>query len=224
MPDEFKICDYQALTKEFNVCGGAIISGSFHGFNQDYLIATLNQFGSSFCGVTQLPFNVTDEQIITLNNKGIKAIRFNIKRTGPQNIGQIEYLAKRVYDLANWHSEFYVGPKDFIELLPLLTKLPAVSIDHLGLSQEISTHMLTLIDKGVRVKASGFGRVDFNVKSALQSMFSVNPDAVMFGTDLPSTRSKQPFNSKDIELIQEAFDDNSAAKILFSNAINWYFK
>ena len=55
--------DYQNETPNLNVIGGAIVSGSFQGFDQEYLLKALKQLGSTFCGVTQLPFTVTDEEI-----------------------------------------------------------------------------------------------------------------------------------------------------------------
>ena len=64
--------------------------------------------GSTFCGVTQLPFTVTDEEIINLNEKGVKALRFNIKRGGSEDLSKLDYFARRVYDLVGWHSELYI--------------------------------------------------------------------------------------------------------------------
>ena len=46
--------------------------------------------------------------------------------------------------------------------------LPAVSIDHIGLSKAGFLTLLKLAEKGVRVKATGFGRVDFDVRSRAQ--------------------------------------------------------
>ena len=84
--------------------------------------------------------------------------------------------------------------------------------------------MLKLVEKGVRVKATGFGRVDLNIENALTSIYAINPDALLFGTDLPSTRAKRPFEFGDIELIQQLFDEEATNKILYKNAVNWYLK
>src|SRR5690606_7260830 len=105
-----------------------------------------------------------------------------------------------------------------------IEKLPAISIDHLGLSEGGLPYLLKLVDKGIRVKATGYGRVELNVKNALKSIYNVNPDALMFGTDLPSTRAKRRFKYEDIELIQQLFDEQAIDKILYSNALSWYFK
>ncbi len=46
----------------------------------------------------------------------------------------------------------------------------------------------------------------------------------MFGTDLPSTRAKRPFRFSDIELIYNIFEEKQAEKVLYKNAVDWYFR
>ena len=224
MPPNYGVEDYQKDTADWNVLGGAIVSGSFQGFNQDYLVNALKQMGPVFCGVTQLPYTVSDEEIVNLNEKGVKALRFNIKRGGSEDLSKLDYFARRVYDLVGWHSELYIDAKEIPQIATTIEKLPAISIDHLGLSEEGLPHLLKLVDKGIHVKATGFGRVELNVENALKSIYQTNPDALMFGTDLPSTRAKRPFAYEDIKLIQHLFDEQAADKILYTNALKWYFK
>lgn len=223
-PPSFNTDAYQRETARFNVVGGAIVSGSFQGFDQTYLVHALKQLGPTFCGVTQLPFTVTDEELIRLNESGVKALRFNVRRGGSEDLTKLDYFARRVFDVVGWHSELYIDGKQLPEIAPIIEALPAISIDHLGLSEEGLPHLLKLVDKGVRVKATGFGRVALNVENALQSIYDVNPEALMFGTDLPSTRAKRPFQQKDINLILQLFDTDAAQNILSKNALNWYFK
>ncbi|MCU5680488.1 2-pyrone-4,6-dicarboxylate hydrolase [Bacillus wiedmannii] len=222
-PPNFVVEDYQNESPNLNVIGGAIVSGSFQGFDQEYLLKALKQLGSTFCGVTQLPFTVTDEEILNLNENGVKALRFNIKRGGSEDLSKLDYFARRVHDLVGWPSELYMDAKELPEIASTIEKLPAISIDHLGLSEEGLPHLLKLVDKGVHVKATGFGRVELDVENALKSIYEVNPYALMFGTDLPSTRAKRPFEYGDIKLIQQLFDEQATDNILYTNAFKWYF-
>ncbi|MEO4052365.1 amidohydrolase family protein [Solibacillus sp. CAU 1738] len=224
MPPNYIVNNYEKEVANLNVRGGAIVSGSFQGFDQGYLLDALKQMGPSFCGVTQLPITVTDEEILSLHEKGVKALRFNIKRGGSEDLSKLDTFARRVFDLVGWHSELYIDSKHLPDIMTILENLPAVSIDHLGISEKGLPYLLKLVEKGVHVKATGFGRVELNVENALRSIYSVNPDALMFGTDLPSTRAKRPFDYNDILLIQQIFDEQEADKILYTNALNWYFK
>ncbi|MEX3625675.1 amidohydrolase family protein [Viridibacillus arvi] len=222
IPPSFLVEDYRHATKEFEIIGGAIVSGSFQGYDQGYLINALKELGPSFYGVTQLPFNTTDQNILQLNDHGVRALRFNIKRGGSEDLSQLDYFARRVYDLVGWHSEIYIDAKDLIEIKEVIRKLPAISIDHLGLSEEGLPILLDLVESGVHVKATGFGRVELDVVKAMKAIHEVNHDALMFGTDLPSTRAKRPFDIKDIHVILEKFETKNANRILYENAVKWY--
>ncbi|MFJ7950678.1 amidohydrolase family protein [Lysinibacillus sp. NPDC096418] len=222
IPPSYVVEDYIYETADFNVTGGAIVSGSFQGFDQGYLVNALAQMGPTFYGVTQLPYTVKDEEILTLHDKGVRALRFNIKRGGSEDISKLDYFSRRVFDLVGWHSELYIDAQELPEIAPILQRLPAISIDHLGLSEKGLPHLVKLVEQGIRVKATGFGRVELNVEHALKEIYKANPDALLFGTDLPSTRAKRPFKATDIALIQELFDAKASEKILFSNARTWY--
>ena len=222
MPEAFICNDYLEKVEAYDVCGGAIVSGSFQSFDQSYLIDALKTLGPAFVGVTQLPATVSDDEIIQLNECGVRAVRFNLKRGGSEEIAHLSSMAKRVYDIANWHVELYVDASELAGLYDTLITLPAVCIDHLGLSKSGLKILLKLVEKNVRVKATGFGRVDFDVKTALKDLYSANPDSLMFGTDLPSTRAPKPYSDNDFLLVLDSFDSGAANKILSRNAIEFY--
>ncbi len=222
LPDSFGVSDYLASVKPLGVQGGAVVSGSFQGFDQGYLLAALNSLGPAFVGVTQLPASVTDTELDTLNAAGVRALRFNLKRGGSEQLDQLEALALRVHGRVGWHSELYIDSRELAEIEARLLRLPAISIDHLGLSAEGLPIVLRLAERGVRVKACGFGRVDFPVRDALRDIHAANPCALMFGTDLPSTRAPRPFQADDIELLTDALGENGAQQALWENAANFY--
>ncbi|MEK7019485.1 amidohydrolase family protein [Bacillus sp. FSL R9-9410] len=224
MPDPFTSEDYLRTVSNLNVIGGAIVSGSFQKFDQTYLVNALQTLGKNFVGVTQLPYDTSDDEIIKLNEKGVKALRFNVNRGGSEDISRLDYFARRVFELVNWHTELYINSNALPEITNILEKLPKVSIDHLGLSKEGLPNLLALVEKGVRIKATGFGRIDFDAAEAMKAIYSINPDALMFGTDLPSTRAKIPFRYSDIELIKNEFEEEAIKKILYKNAFDWYLK
>jgi predicted TIM-barrel fold metal-dependent hydrolase len=72
------------------------------------------------------------------------------------------------------------------------------------------------------VKATGFGRVDFDVKTALKDLFSANPDSLMFGTDLPSTRAPRSYEDNDFALVVDALGAEDARKVFYENAVTFY--
>jgi predicted TIM-barrel fold metal-dependent hydrolase len=222
LPPAFTCADYRVQTEPLGVAGGAVVSGSFQGFDQGYLLDALRQLGSGYVGVTQLPESVTDAEILALDRAGVRAVRFNVRRGGSADLQDLERLAARVHALAGWHIELYIDSVDLAVLDARLRRLPALSIDHLGLSRAGFPALLRLVEHGARVKATGFGRVDLDVRQALREIAAINPDALLFGTDLPSTRAPRPFSSADLGLVQETLGEPLARRVLFENALAFY--
>ena len=222
LPPEFTVEDYLEKITNLDIEAGALVAGSFQGFEKDYMVSALKQLGSKFVGTIQIPLTVSDEEIFELNNKGIRGVRFNIAAGGSEKIENLEKLANRVYDLLGWHVELHIKSSEISPIYNLLKDLPSVSIDHLGYTKSGFETLLKLVEKGVKVKASGFGRVDFDIKTAIREIVSVNKNALMLGTDLPSTRAPRPFVKEDIELIRETFSNEICRKILYDNAASFY--
>ena len=222
LPPGFTVDDYLEKTTGLNIEAGALVAGSFQGFEKDYMLSALKQLGSSFVGTIQIPATETDENILELNNAGIRGVRFNIAAGGSEKLDNLEKLALRVHELCGWHVELHIKSSDIKDMYNLLIGLPSVSIDHLGYTKSGFDTLLGLVENGVKVKASGFGRVEFDVKTALIEINSINQNALMFGTDLPSTRAPRPFQKSDIEIIFENFDEEICRNIFYENAAEFY--
>ena len=222
LPDDLRCADYLAQTSAYNLRGGAVVSGSFQAFDQSYLLDALQSLGSGFVGVTQLPASTSDADILGLHNAGVRAVRFNLKRGGSEDIRHLDGLARRVYELAGWHVELYVDSAELEGLFTTLVALPAVSIDHLGLSHVGFGTLLKLAERGVRVKATGFGRVDFDIPGALKQLHAANPTCLMFGTDLPSTRAPRPYRDEDFLMVVDTLGETAAEAVLYQNAAEFY--
>jgi predicted TIM-barrel fold metal-dependent hydrolase len=82
--------------------------------------------------------------------------------------------------------------------------------------------LLQLVERGAYAKATGFGRLDFDPGPALRELARANPDALLFGTDLPSTRAPRPFQEQDMHLIIETLGSEVAEKVLYRNAVRLY--
>ena len=222
LPAPFTTEDYRTRTAHIDVIGGAVVSGSFQGFDQSYLLDALGALGAGFVGVTQLPVDVADAEVLSLSAAGVRAVRFNLRRGGPVTLEHLDRLARRVHDLAGWHSELYLDAADLPDLAPTLSPLPQVSIDHLGLSRAGLPHLLRLVEHGARVKASGLGRGDLDLASALRAIAQVSPTALMVGTDLPSTRAPRPFDDADLDLVRDTLGTDLAHAAFQDNALALY--
>ena len=222
LPANFLVEDYRSAIQPYDLIGGAMVSGSFHGFDHSYIQPVLNTLGPNFVAVAQVPISIGEETIMDLHAIGVRGIRFNLVRGSGFKTKEIQELAHKVYSVAGWHSEFYINSHGLEKLHTTLAKLPLVSIDHMGLSSAASKHVIYLAGHGAKVKASGFGRIGFDPGSVLQSIHHANPDALMFGSDLPSTRAPRKFSPQDIDIIVNSFAPKDAEKILCGNALEFY--
>lgn len=222
LPDAFEVDTYLQRLRGVRLVGGAVVSGSFQAFDQSYLVDALRRLGPGFVGVTQLPASVGNDELQALHRAGVRALRFNLKRGGSEDVSEIDRVAHRVHELLGWHVELYADAAELDGLRHRLAQLPALSIDHLGLSRRGLPTLCWLVERGVRVKATGFGRVDFDIAAALRELTAINPAAVMFGTDLPSTRAPRPYRDDDLRLVVDTLGPELAARVLGANARAWY--
>ena len=155
LPEPFTVADYRARIGGLGVAGGAVVSGSFQAFDQGYLIDALRALGPTYVGVTQIPAETSDQQILDLHEDGLPSL-------------------------------------------------------------------LRLVEHGVKVKATGFGRVELDPVATIKAIMDVDPTALMIGTDLPSTRARRPFEDQDFELIAQALDPSQVADVFWNNASAFY--
>jgi predicted TIM-barrel fold metal-dependent hydrolase len=222
VPPSFTLEEYRAQAIPLGVTSGAIVSGSFHGNDQSYLRALLPQLGPRWVGITQVPPDISDTEIADLTLIRVRGLRFNVFRGRIDSVDDIVALATRVHHIGRWHAEIYADAAALRPHVAKLSKLPQIVIDHMGMTEQGLPVILDLVDSGAKIKVTGFGRVNMNVPKALELIAARNPNALMFGTDLPSTRAKRPFEPADIQLVKDVLGPTVSEKVLWSNAVSLY--
>lgn len=227
-PDFYTVEQYRAELAGMGIeaVGGAVVSGSFQGYDQSYFADALGKLGNTFVGVTQLDPAATDEEIRALDAQGIRSIRFNLFRGLSATLEEIGQQAKRVFDLVGWKTELYLDAskmeQDFIDMV---LRLPAVSIDHFGMRVCKTDLLRRFVSAGIPLRITGFGRIDYTREQAhdlIATLFAENPESLLFGTDLPSTRVTKRFGVDDVELIVDAVGESHTQQVLYDNGARWY--
>jgi predicted TIM-barrel fold metal-dependent hydrolase len=221
-PPHFPLEDYLAQVKPLGVVAGAVVSGSFQANDQTYLMDLLPKLGPAWAGVTQIPNDYPDAGIEKLGKIGVRAVRFNVFRGRIDSVDDIVALAMRCHAVAGWHSEIYADAAALAPHVDRLAKLPRLSIDHLGMTEAGVPVLLDLVAAGCKVKATGFGRVKLDVAKTLEAVAKKNPNALAFGTDIPSTRAQRPFQASDIDLVERVLGPELAAKAFWDNPLALY--
>lgn len=222
VPPDFPLDAYLAQARPLGVMAGAVVSGSFQATDQSYLVDVLPRLGAGWVGVTQVPIDYPDAEIAKLGALGVRAVRFNLFRGRIDSVDDIVAMANRVHSVAGWHAEMYVDAAALRPHLDKLSKLPQLCIDHLGMTQAGVPVLLDLVAAGCKVKATGFGRVKLDVPATLEAVAKVDPSALVFGTDIPSTRAERPFQPSDIDLVEHVLGPELAGKAFWDNPLALY--
>ena len=222
-PPPFPLDDYRGAAAPLGITGGAVVAGSFQAFDQTWLLATLAALGPGWAGVAQVPDDVSEAEIRRLSAAGVRALRFNMFRGRIDSIDGLAALATRAHQVGGWHAEIYADAAALAPHAARLSKLGVpLAIDHLGMTEAGLPVLLDLVSAGVKVKATGFGRVSMDVAKALEAIAARDPGALMFGSDMPSTRAKRPFQAGDIDLIRRVLGPDLARRALWDNARAFY--
>jgi predicted TIM-barrel fold metal-dependent hydrolase len=80
LPPPYTIDAYLEQARGLGITAGTVVSGSFQAFDQGYLLNALDRLGPSFVGVTQIPSSVSYAELRHLDSKGVRAVRFNVRR------------------------------------------------------------------------------------------------------------------------------------------------
>src|SRR4249919_3076363 len=169
-PPHFPLEDYLAKAKPLGVVAGAVVSGSFQANDQTYLMDILPKLGPGWAGVTQIPNDYPDAEIVKLGALGVRAVRFNVFRGRIDSVDDIVALATRAHAVAGWHSEIYADAAALGPHVDRLSKLPQLSIDHLGMTEAGVPALLDLVAAGCKVKATGFGRAKLDVPKTFEAI------------------------------------------------------
>lgn len=222
VPPDFPLDAYLAEVRPLGVVAGAIVSGSFQAHDQTWLMDALPRLGAGWAGVTQIPADYPDAGIARLAALGVRAARFNLFRGRIDDVDDIAALATRCHAVAGWHSEIYADAAALAPHVARLSTLPQLCIDHLGMTEAGLPVLLELVAAGCKVKATGFGRAQLDVPRALERIARASPQALVFGTDIPSTRARRPFAPADIDLVENTLGSDLAHKAFWDNPLALY--
>ena len=223
MPPDFTVQDYRAATAGFDLRGGVVVAASTHGLDPDPLVVAVGELGPGFVAVINADPTLSDEALRTLAGAGVRGLRHNLYRGVAASLEDELFLAERAWSVAGMHTQIYADAALLRPCVGRLAKLgPRLVIDHLGMTEAGLPVVLDLVEAGAKVKATGFGRVAMDVPRALEWIAARSAWALMFGTDLPSTRAARPFQASDIALLQDVLGPDLTDLALHGNAAAYY--
>lgn len=222
VPEPFTVEAYRARTAALGVVGGAVVAASTQGADPAPLLAAARALGPRFVAVAEAFPGQGEAEFRALAAAGVRGVRFNLHRGGSFDITAMLAHA-RAAAASGLHAELYADAATLAGNEAALAALPrGLALDHLGLTEAGLPVTLALARAGVKVKATGFGRVAMDVPAALAALAEAAPDSLMAATDLPSTRAVRPFVDDDLALIRRVLGPGLAAAALQDTAAAFY--
>jgi len=200
-PKNATVSDYRLLQKRTGTARVVVVQPRNYATDNRVTIDALKQLGASARGVAVVHPTVTDAELKSLNDAGIRGIRFSL---GGANAvvtwDMVEPLSKRVNELG-WHVQFNVDGDDIVTHTDLLRRLPSQAVfDHLGhpplpAGTDHPSHAVLrgLLDRGrTWIKLSGaysnskIGPPDYpEATRVAQAFVKAAPERLVWGSDWP---------------------------------------
>ncbi|MEA2931111.1 MAG: D-galactarolactone isomerase [Hyphomicrobiales bacterium] len=239
MQSNASVAEYRLLQQRNGTTRTVIVTPAAYVTDNRVTLDGIQQLGAANTrGVAVLHPTVTDAELKTLADGGIRGIRFTVfdPRSAAVSIDMIEPLAKRVVDLG-WHVQIHMRADQIVENGDLLQRLPTqVVFDHMGrlpqpvpLDHAAYTIVRAMLDKGrTWMKLSGaymdtkVGAPTYADKLAVaQAYLKDAPERMVWGSDWPHPTEKaddKPNDATLFDLLAEwAPDAALRQRILVSN-------
>lgn len=192
--------DYARLLKTLGCQRGVIVQPSVYGTDNSATVDALRSGLMEFRGVAVVKADVTDRELQTLHDAGVRGIRVNISSATPgMTLEQAQALAPRLKAMG-WHIQFFLDLKTLTDAEAKLGAfdLPIV-IDHFGrvnategVDGAACRTLLRLVSRP-NVWAKLIGPYFLSTRPPLfpdvtpivQAVVAAAPDRVVWGTDWP---------------------------------------
>lgn len=194
-------------------------------------------------GVAVLRLDVSDSELRSLHEQGIRGIRFTLytPEHAPTSFDMVEPLAGRIKDLG-WHLQLHWTAEQIVAHEALLDRLPVeVVFDHLGrlpASAGLDHPAAAIIERllrgnraWIKLSAPYLDSVDTkqtsfeDIDKVARHWIEVAPHRVVWGSDWPHTSLKSPPDTTVFlkKLFSWVDDQASLDRILVSNPTRLYW-
>jgi D-galactarolactone isomerase len=199
-PANAAVAQYRLLQQRIGTTRVVVIQPRNYAIDNRVTLDAIKQLAPNARGVAVLHPTVTDAELKSLNESGIRGIRFSLgdPATAAVTPDMVEPLARRIADLG-WHVQFNVEGEQIVALADVLRRLPTPMVfDHLanpgpaGVDHPSHAIVRSLIDRGrTWVKLSGaysnsrVGPPYPDATRIAQAFVKAAPERMVWGSDWP---------------------------------------
>lgn len=233
-----------ALREHLGFSRNVIVQATCHGADNRALVDALEHSGGLARGVATVKPDVSDEELQTLHEAGVRGVRFNfVKRlVDALPFDSLHAVAKRIQPLG-WHIVIYFEAQELPELYDFFTSLPTtVVVDHMGrpdVSKPVDGEEFQLFNRLLRENPNFWSKVSCPERLSLSGPSTYDdvvpfarhvvenfPDRVLWGTDWPhpNMKSHMPDDGALVDMIPRiAPTPELQRKLLIDNPMRLYW-
>lgn len=191
---------YMRVLSDHDIGCGVLIQPSFLGYDNSYLLESLDIYSQALRGVVVVPHDISDDALIDMNQRGVVGIRFNMIGKDIAEIGvpDARSLLKRIANLG-WHVEIQAPGAAIPTALRHMEHFEGhIVIDHFGLPDP----RLGLRDPGFRalLREGETGRTFVKLSAGYRChgldvaplagalLATLGPRRLLWGSDWPWTQ------------------------------------
>lgn len=229
---------YLRMLDALHMTYGVLVQISVYGTDNRCMLEVLRRHPSRLRGVAVVSPDITDRDLETLHEAGVRGLRINVLFGGGIGFAAMEKLAHRIKHLG-WHMQFLTDVRDLPELMPRMAALPVTGVvDHLGHMPVadgldapgfVALRRL-VIDHGYWIKLSGAYRISDrfetfeDVAPFAQTLIDDAPNQMLWGSDWPHvSQTRTPDTGGLLNLLPTwAPDSEIRHRILVANPARLY--
>jgi predicted TIM-barrel fold metal-dependent hydrolase len=249
-PMDATTADLAAMLKRLGMQRVVLVQPSFYRFDNSCMLDAMAALPQAR-GVAVLPPKISDDELDTLDEQGVRGLRVNIASTGNPPIEAIKAeiaAAASLCERHGWHVQMFVTAATVEALAPFVAGLPVHTVfDHFGLIEPGTTGgalkaLCKLLEGGKTwVKISGAYRIaadpnDARIAPLARALCAANRERIVWGSDWPHTprhdmqkpgEEETPFQPVDtrglLDLVPRWLEDDALVKrVLVDNPAKLY--
>jgi D-galactarolactone isomerase len=240
IPDA-RVEEFRMLQRRIGTSRNIVVTPSAYVTDNRVTLDAIARLGANARGVAVIRPTVTDAELKTLADGGIRGIRFSLgdPSNAATSMDMIEPLSKRVSALG-WHVQINMGAEQIVAAEALWNRLPsAIVFDHMGhvpqpagLSHPVFNVVRRLVDKGrtwVKLSVTYDNTKDgppgyADITQVAQAYIKAAPERMVWGSNWPHpNETKKPDDAALFDLMSQwAPDQATRNRILVGNPAELY--
>jgi predicted TIM-barrel fold metal-dependent hydrolase len=238
-PPTATVNDYKKLQERLGTRRHVLVQPSTYGTDNSLMVSTLRENRTNARGIAVVNDQVSDEELVSLNDAGVVGIRFNQVQAGATSLAMLDSLALRIKTLG-WHIQLHLAGQQLIDSAELLLRLgvPLV-LDHYArlhhvpsLANAVTENVMRLMDSGrvwLKLSAPYLSSQAkhppyIDIGHSLESLTRNFPERLVWGSDWPhATEADKPDDAQMLDWLIDQVPSRKLQELVFvENAESLY--